>query len=75
MKRLRNYVMNKIKTIVRIVDVIEELHEYNKLSRYQRFLNFWRKLFKMKPIENIVINPERRRVLERRVARLKRHLN
>lgn len=66
---------NKIKSVNRIIDVIEELHGYNKPTLWMRFLNFWRKLFKKKPLENIVINEERKRVLERRVRRLKKKIN
>lgn len=63
--------MNKIKLLNEIVDVIHELKQHNKLSWSQKFLN----LFRKRPIENIVLNKEREKVLHRRVVRLKRRLN
>ncbi len=61
--------------IIEMVKVIEELRSYNKLSLWQKIQNRFRPWFKLKPIENIVINPEREKVLKKRIAKLKKRID
>lgn len=61
----------QLKHIKRMVDIIQELNRANKLSYWQKFLNFFRKNKK----EHIVMNEERQRVLIRKVRQLKERLH
>jgi len=67
--------MNNLKNIKKLAKVIRELHRCNKLSRWQRFTNKIRVFFKYKPIENVVLDPERRKVLEKKVAKITKRIN
>lgn len=66
--------MDKLKGVKKIVDIIDELHKYNHPTRWMRFLNWFRVRFKMAPLERLVIDPRREKVLKRRVIRIKKKM-
>lgn len=65
---------DKIKAVKKLVELADELGEYNQLTRWQRIKNWFLIKLGKRLIENLVIDPKRRKILEKRAGKLQKRI-